>query len=120
MTGRLSTDDRVLVRMPNWLGDFVMAEPLIRLLYEHHERAGTGNRITLAAPGRLLELVDGRFEEARRLAVPAHAPIDARAWRGHDAALLLDGSTRSAWAAFAARIPLRATTPLPLRSRSRG
>jgi heptosyltransferase-2 len=108
MTGRLTIDDRVLVRMPNWLGDFVMAEPLVRALYERLERAGRGERITLAAPGRLLELFDGRFALARRLAVPAHAPIDARTWRGHDAAVLLDGSTRSAWAAFVARIPLRA------------
>src|SRR4029079_7096225 len=41
------------------------------------------------------------------IALERGATPDARAWRGHDVALLLDGSMRSAWAAFTARIPER-------------
>ncbi len=100
---------RVLVRMPSWLGDFVMAEPVVRALHERWSHANCADRITLVGPARFLALLssleaDGvRFVPLERGATP-----DVRVWRGHDVALLLDGSWRSAWAAFRARIRERA------------
>lgn len=95
---RLASRDRVLVRLPSWLGDLVMAEPAVRAL---HERLAPGH-LTLAAPRALLALLDGRFEGARRV-----APDDLGAWRGHDVAFLLTGSFRSALLAWRAGIPER-------------
>lgn len=91
---------RVLVRVPSWLGDLVMAEPAVRALLEHLRP--TGGELTLAGPARLVELLAETHPELR--AVPAE---DARAWRGHDACILLSNSFRSAWCAWRARIPER-------------
>jgi heptosyltransferase-2 len=99
---------RVLVRMPSWLGDFVMAEPVVRALLERWSGAKCPDRITLAGPSRFLELLAPlRASGARFVACERGADPDARAWADHDVALLLDGSWRSAWSAFAARIPER-------------
>jgi heptosyltransferase-2 len=103
MNGRLSARDRVLVRMPSWLGDFVMAEPVVRALCEQG-----GERVTIAGPARLLELLDGRFPASRRLPITPREPEDESSWRGHDFAILLNGSFRSAWTALTAGIPSRA------------
>ncbi len=108
MTGRLSLADRVLVRVPSWLGDFVMAEPSIRALCERQERSPTTGSVSLAGPARLLELLDGRFPLAHRLPTSEREPESAHPWREHDSAILLDGSFRTARRACSARIPLRA------------
>lgn len=102
----LRSSDRVLLRTPSWLGDFVLAEPIARVLHERLVERGSG-ALTLAGPARLLALLEGRFPGARRIALGARAEEDPSAWRGHDLALLLDGSWRSAWCAFRARIPER-------------
>jgi len=95
----LRGDERVLVRLPGWLGDFVMAEPALRALAP---RLAPG-ALTLVGSAAHLALLDGRFPGARRV-----APEDGwRAWRGHDVALLFTGSFRSAWGALRARIPRR-------------
>lgn len=91
---------RLLVRAPSWLGDFCMAEPVFAAV----EAQGTA--WTLAGPGRFLDLVSGRFDHAQLL------PTDDNEggfenWRDHDVALLLNGSFRSLWSAFRARIPER-------------
>ncbi|MSR61300.1 MAG: hypothetical protein EXS08_02470 [Planctomycetes bacterium] len=99
----LSGRERVLVRLPNWLGDFVMAEPALRAL---EPRLAPG-ALTLVGQAAHLALLDGRFPGARRLALGAGARDDPSSWRGHDVALLLTGSFRSAWCAFRARIPRR-------------
>lgn len=96
MKAALSERARLLIRVPSWLGDLVMAEPVLRAA----DRRGNA---TLVGPARLLALFEGRFERCDRL----HAD-EARAWRGHDAALLLTGSFRSAWIAARAGIPVRA------------
>jgi len=98
---------RVLVRAPSWLGDFVAAEPVMRALHARWRAAGCADRLTIAAPAPFLELVAWKFKGARTLATPRGATPSASTWRGHDVALLLDGSLRSAWAAFAAGIPHR-------------
>ena len=98
---------RVLVRLPSWLGDCVMCEPVVRALYERHARVGNADRLTLVAPRRLLSLFDGRFAGARRVASERGRPEDVEAWRSHDVALLLNGSWKSAFTAFRAGIPER-------------
>lgn len=103
----LAPPARVLVRAPSWLGDFVAAEPVLRALHARWRAAGAADRITIAAPAPFLELLAGKFQGVRHLPVARGASPDASAWRGHDVALLLDGSLRSAWAAFVAGIPQR-------------
>jgi heptosyltransferase-2 len=88
---------RILVRAPDWLGDFVMAEPVLRALVQR-----PGPPPTFVAEARFRALLDERFARAQHA-----APGDRGAWRGHDVALLLTGSCRSAWPALAAGIPVR-------------
>jgi heptosyltransferase-2 len=102
MNGRLSGADRVLLRTPSWLGDFVMAEPVLRALCEWG-----GERVTIAGPPRFLELLDGRFAATRRMPISEREPENVASWRGFDVAILLNGSFRSAWTAFTAGIPAR-------------
>lgn len=99
---------RVLVRAPSWLGDFVACEPVLRALCERWTTDGCARMLTFAAPAPLLALLDGRFTGVLRVPVARGSDPDLDAWRGHDVALLLDGSWRSAWAAFRAGIPQRA------------
>ena len=96
MRAALPDGARLLVRVPNWLGDLVMAEPVLRCIDQN-------GGATLVGPPRLLALFDGALENCTRLYAD-----EPRAWRGHDAALLLTGSFRSAWLAARARIPVRA------------
>src|SRR5262245_21387190 len=95
----LTGAERVLVRLPSWLGDFVMAEPLARVLYSRVRRG----RLTLVARSAHLELLEGRFPEAQRIAVEDGEAAGWTAWRKHDVALLCTGSFRSAWTAWRAR-----------------
>ena len=108
MSFTLRGDQRVLVRIPAWVGDAVMAEPVLAALHAHHDRAGRAGNLSFAGPKRLLELFEGRLEGARRL--PCSGPRGDRPadWRGHDIALLLTGSLRTAWCALLAGIPMRA------------
>ncbi len=108
MSTLLSGRERVLVRAPSWLGDFVAAEPAIRALHEHAERAGFGRGVALAAPGRLLALLDGRFPTMQRLGITDERHETAQSWRERDVALLLNGSWSGAWRAWRSRIPVRA------------
>ncbi len=98
---------RVLVRTPSWLGDFVACEPVLRALHELWSAHGVADRLTFAGPAPFLALLDGAFDGVHRVAVARGADPELRAWRGHDVALLLDGSWRSSWAAFRAGIPER-------------
>src|SRR6185503_18737003 len=62
---RLGRRARVLVRLPAWLGDFVMSEPIVRAL-EAWLEDGT---LTLCARAEHLALFEGRFPRARRMPV---------------------------------------------------
>lgn len=93
----------LLVRLPNWLGDAVACEPVVRELARRFEREQVGERLLLCAPRRLLALFEASAPQARRVA----SEDGWRAWRGADAALLLTGSWRSAWYACLAGIPQR-------------
>ncbi|MBL8861777.1 MAG: hypothetical protein JNK02_07165 [Planctomycetes bacterium] len=98
---------RILVRAPSWLGDFVACEPVLRALHARHAAAGLAQRLTIVAPAPFLELVRARLAGARLVAAARGTAPDPRAWAGHDSALLLDGSARSAWCALRAGIGCR-------------
>jgi heptosyltransferase-2 len=95
----------LVVRAPNWVGDLVMATPVIEaaLADRRFERVTIAVRSHLAgvlhggpADGRLLELCERASEAAALRAARA------------DAVLLLSSSFSAAWRSFRAGIPLRA------------
>ncbi|MBL6720400.1 MAG: glycosyltransferase family 9 protein [Planctomycetes bacterium] len=90
---------RVLLRLPNWLGDAVMATPVVEALARAH-----GAGLTVVGPSRWLELLDPVLGQAPLRVPLAKGGLPARHARGHAAALLLDGSTRSAWGAWLAGV----------------
>jgi heptosyltransferase-2 len=91
----------VLARIPDWLGDVVMAEPALRALHERvRELEGS---LTLAGHPRLLAIFGDALEGAARVDA-SHAAV----WWGHDAAVLFTNSFRSAWSAVRGRIERRA------------
>ncbi len=95
-----------VLRAPSRLGDFVMSEPVARAL----DAQGGG---TWIAPAAFFALVEGRFPNLRRVALGEER---VALYRGHARALLLNGSWRSAWCAFAAGVERR----VGLASRLRG
>jgi ADP-heptose:LPS heptosyltransferase len=89
-----------VLRAPSRLGDFVMAEPVARAL----DLQGGG---TWIAPAAFFALVEGRFPNLRRVALASRGDERVQLYRGHARALLLNGSWRSAWCAFAAGVAER-------------
>jgi heptosyltransferase-2 len=94
--------------LPNWLGDGLMARPMLHAL----AAAGGGERVRAAGPPALLELLapEGLFASAE--AWPA-APAErsalmgrVREWRP-DGALILPPSFASAWSARESGAPAR-------------
>ena len=97
MTAPLPRDARALARLPNWLGDAVMALPAVEALEQHLRAEGS---LSLVLPRAFAPLFSAHLPTARLL-----APEDD--WRGHDTAFLFTNSFRSAWYALRARIPRR-------------
>ncbi len=108
-----SSEHRILVVAPAWVGDMVMAEPLIRLLgrrdpgAEVHvlappATAPLAGRMAGVAGCRVLDVGHGELGLARRLAA-------ARAIRrqGFHQAVVLPNSLKSALVPALARIPVR-------------
>lgn len=105
----MTTPDRVLVVMPSWVGDVVMATPALRLLRE----SLPSSRITaMVRPGLDDVLVgaglvnDFVLADARGLFGPVHVARSLNAHR-FDAALLLTNSFSTALTARLAGIPVR-------------
>ena len=97
----MTAPSRILVRLPNWLGDLLLARPLLQRL-----RAGLpAARIAAVAPGALLELLEA--DGAIDLAIPwpldrtarAAALREVRGWSA-EVALVLPPSFSSAWLAW--------------------
>ena len=94
---------RILVRLPNWLGDGLLSRPLLAALGRMTPRP----EVRAVGPAPLLELLaeGGAFDRAD--AWPAGAAArrrllgEVRAWRA-DAALVLPPSFSSAWFAWRA------------------
>lgn len=100
---------KILVRMPNWVGDVVMALPALRALRE----SCAGSRITILIKPRLFPIIASEpyFDDwipyrARGLAGIRRFGHDLGR-RRFDAALILPNSISSALAATFARIPVR-------------
>ncbi|MFT7543101.1 MAG: hypothetical protein ACI9K5_004084, partial [Gammaproteobacteria bacterium] len=91
--------DRLLLRLPSWLGDAVMAEPAIDAL-SVALREGRLQRLALAGPERFFDLFAGRFEGVERVS-------PTQPWTDFDVALFLDGSMRSVMHAIRSRVPVR-------------
>ena len=94
---------RVLLRLPNWLGDLIEAEPLASALAAH---VGP-ERLTLAGPATLLPILDGRLPGSPRLPLARQAEPMFRSMDRVEVAWLLHGSFRGAWAARRARVRRR-------------
>jgi len=88
---------RVLVRLPNWLGDALMARPLLLGLRASLPAA----RISAIGPEPILDLLagDGAWDEAHAWPLRSGALEALREPRA-DAALVLTPSFSSAWFAF--------------------
>ena len=103
----------LLVRAPNWVGDLVMATPVI----EAALRDGRFERVTVAVRAHLSPVLDGGpCDDARRLPIPARSD-EASLLRGAraDAVLLLSNSIGAAWRSWRAGIGVRAGASLGAR-----
>ncbi|MGQ0655781.1 MAG: lipopolysaccharide heptosyltransferase II [Betaproteobacteria bacterium] len=104
---------RILVVAPNWIGDALMAQPLLRRL----RRKTPAPRIDVVAPAWVAPLVRRMPEVDEVIEVPVrHGAFDLGArWRlgrelrrrGYDQAIVLPNTWKSALPAFLAGIPLR-------------
>ncbi|MDG1500194.1 MAG: glycosyltransferase family 9 protein [Planctomycetota bacterium] len=110
MAAPLMGTERLLVRLPKWLGDCVMAEPALAAIAEHWRAKGSITQLTVVGPGHLLGLWDERFTRS----LGGANLIDAKdkeavrsAMSSADVALLFTGSFRSAFEAWRAGIPRR-------------
>jgi len=115
----LPPDARLLVVMPTWLGDCVMASPVLRGLRERYPRA----RITAMLPRAWREVMGGSPGVDRWISPRSRRRCRARGSRsakasplqlgsrlragGFHAALLMPNSFRWALAVFLAGIPIR-------------
>src|SRR5262249_21206353 len=108
VSARLCGRERIAVRAPSWLGDFVAAEPALRALFELAQRANDGRGLAFVAPERYLRLLEGRFPRVPRNPLGPSRAESVADWRERDVALLLDGSMRSAVLAARAGVPVRA------------
>jgi heptosyltransferase-2 len=104
---QLSPDQKLVLRLPRWLGDAVACEPVLRALDEFYRAAGRIGNLTVAAPMRIVMLLSPAHPGVNWMPTD-RAPADRPAgWRGFDVALLLSNSFRSAWMVFRAGVPAR-------------
>jgi len=122
----VSAPRRILVRLPNWLGDALMARPLLHRM----RRAHPGAEVRAVGPAALLGLLfpertfDGAAAWPARRAPGSRPPAaeerervvsQMRAWRP-DVALVLPFSFSSAWFARSTGAPIRIGYAHELRS----
>ena len=104
---------KILIVAPSWIGDTVLAQPMLQLLRARH----AGVVLDALAPRWTAPLLEHMPEVRRVIASPfAHGELrlgDRRrlgrelAREGYDQAILLPNTFKSALAPFFARIPLR-------------
>ena len=107
-----SAPGRVVVRLPNWIGDIVMATPLLRAL----RRAWPAAHVAVAGPRHAAAILDGLDSVDEVLDLPSRRAAGlggmaaaARRLRagGFDLGLLLTNSFSSALVMALARVPVR-------------
>lgn len=104
---------RLLVMMPSWVGDCVMATPTLRAVRDLRAPSGHDTFMAAYMPPHLVPLLEatGLFEACigGRSKTLAGSVSEASRLRdyGFDTALLLPNSFRSAWMMHLARIPRR-------------
>lgn len=110
--GREQPPGRVLVRLPNWVGDIVMATPALAALRRHWPEA----HLVAAGPAHAVPLLAGSALVDDVLTLPPRRGTGlaglARAVRlmaagRHELAILFTNSISSALVAALARVPLR-------------
>ena len=97
---------RIVLRVPNWLGDVVLALPAMAAVRARHP----GAALTVVGPATILPIFDEGTALAPNHAVPADDPADERAalaGGGYQLALLFPNSFRSAWIARRAAVTER-------------
>jgi heptosyltransferase-2 len=104
---------RILVVAPNWIGDALMAQPLLARLHERH----AGLRLEVLAPDWIAPVVRRMPEVQEVIGAPfRHGALELGARRRlarelrarrYDEALVLPNSWKSALVPFLARIPVR-------------
>ncbi len=106
MTTVLTGPERLVLRMPNWLGDAVMALPAAAAL----RAAFPATRIAIAAPSSIAPLFEentiARQDEILSIARREREVADLETG-SFDTALLFPNSIASAWVARQAGIPVR-------------
>lgn len=98
--GRLG---RILVRLPNWLGDALLARPLLHALAGAHP----GAELVALGPAALLDLLGDDVRFAARVAWRPRGGAAAAAGGRPDAAIVLPPSFSSAWFALRTGAPIR-------------
>ncbi len=107
MNRLIQPTDRTLIRLPNWLGDVICAEPVVRAFDQFYREHGASQNLTLTTSSRLLSLFARQLDGVQRLPDDRSPGDSPSGWRGHQAALLLTNSFRSAYFAWRARVPIR-------------
>ena len=104
MSGR-----HLLLRAPNWVGDVVMATPIIDAAL----RSDAWERVTVVLRGHLAQLfADTEVARVLRPIEKGERELAVLRSLGADAVLLLTNSFGAAWRAFRAGIPIRAGAAL--------
>ena len=94
---------RYLVRVPNWIGDSVMAMPAVRRLREFAPFA----HITIAGPAKLHDLWRHNAHANEAIPFSRHVAPDRLRSGQYDVAIIFPNSFRSAWECWRAGIPRR-------------
>ena len=104
---------KILVVAPSWIGDTVLAQPLLKLLHQRHE----GLEVHMLAPAWTFPVVQRMPEVRRAIASPfEHGEFQFSERRdlgrelrseGYDRAIVLPNTLKSAFVPLFARIPMR-------------
>lgn len=101
--------EHLVIRAPNWVGDLVMATPVIEAALADARIA----RVSVAVRSHLASVLEGGPCEGHLVRIESRrAEAEALRALGADAALLLSNSTGAAWRALRAGIPIRAGAAL--------
>jgi heptosyltransferase-2 len=108
-SGRSPAPRALAIRAPNWVGDLVMATPVI----EAALACGRFERVEILVRAHLAPLLAAE-PYAARVAAITDAASELAAYRraAPEAVLLLGNSLGAAWRAFRARVPVRAGAAL--------